>query len=60
MEKVMMLTTTAYMSERFNRDNILILEEMGYEVHVVANFDKGNPTTTEVLEKFKYWIEDLR
>ena len=58
MKKVMMLTTTAYMSERFNRNNIILLEEMGYEVHVVANFDKGNPTTKEVLEQFKVWIED--
>lgn len=58
MKKVMMLTTTAYMSERFNRNNILILEEMGYEVHVVANFDKGNPTTKAVLDKFKEWIEE--
>ena len=58
MKKVMILTTTAYMSERFNRDNILILESMGYEVHVVANFNKGNPTTQEVLDKFKRWIEN--
>ena len=57
MKKVMMLTTTAYMSERFNRGNICVLEEMGYEVHVVANFDKGNPTTKEVLDEFKQWIE---
>lgn len=57
MKTVMMLTTTAYMSERFNRSNICILEEMGYEVHVVANFDRGNPTTKEVLEEFKNWIE---
>ena len=54
----MMLTTTAYMSERFNRSNICILEEMGYEVHVVANFDRGNPTTREVLDGFKQWIEE--
>ena len=53
-----MLTTTAYMSERFNRSNICILEEMGYEVHVVANFDRGNPTTREVLDGFKQWIEE--
>lgn len=58
MKKVMMLTTTAYMSERFNRSNICILEEMGYEVHVVANFDRGNPTTKEVLDEFKKWIEE--
>lgn len=58
MKKMMMLTTTAYMSERFNRDNILILEKMGYEVHVVANFDKGNPSTKEVLDSFKQWVEE--
>ena len=46
MKRMMMLTATAYMSERFNRDNILILEQLGYEVHVVANFEVGNPTTT--------------
>ena len=56
-KKMMMLTTTAYMSERFNRDNIMILENMGYEVHVVANFDKGNPSTREVLDDFRKWVE---
>uniref|UniRef100_UPI00405691DC glycosyltransferase n=1 Tax=Agathobacter sp. TaxID=2021311 RepID=UPI00405691DC len=56
MKKIMMLTTTAYMSERFNRGNIEILESMGYEVHVVANFDKGNPTTKEVLDGFRKWV----
>lgn len=58
MKKVMMLTTTAYMSERFNKDNILILESMGYEVHVVANFDRGNPISTDMLDAFKTWIEE--
>lgn len=57
MKKMMMLTTTAYMSERFNRENILLLEKMGYEVHVVANFDKGNPIDDEILLEFKAWIE---
>lgn len=56
MKRMMMLTTTAYMSERFNRDNILILEQLGYEVHVVANFEVGNPTTKEVLNEFKEWV----
>ncbi len=57
MKKMMMLTTTAYMSERFNRENILLLEKMGYEVHVVANFDKGNPIDDEILQEFQTWIE---
>lgn len=54
---MMMLTTTAYMSERFNRDNIRILEELGYEVHVVANFDAGNPSDAAVLDGFRSWVE---
>lgn len=58
MKKMMMLTTTAYMSERFNRDNIELLESLGYEVHVVANFSKGNPTTQKVLDDFKKWLEE--
>lgn len=53
----MMLTTTAYMSERFNRSNICILEDMGYEVHVVANYEKGNPIDDEIIDSFKAWVE---
>lgn len=55
-EKVIMLTTTAYMSERFNRENIRILNDMGYIVNVVANWEKGNPISEEILTEFKEWI----
>ena len=55
-KKVMMLTTTAYMSERFNRNNILILNKIGYHVDVVANWECGNPTTSDVLDAFKDWL----
>ena len=37
MKRVMMLATTVYMHEKFNKDNILILRKLGYEVDVVAN-----------------------
>ena len=56
MKKVLMLATTAAMIEQFNKNNILILEEMGYEVHVAGNWDEGNPISDERLEKFKEWI----
>lgn len=52
----MMLATTAAMIEQFNKDNILILEEMGYEVHVAGNFLVGNPISDKRLEEFKEWI----
>jgi len=51
-----MLATTAAMIEQFNKNNILILEEMGYEVHVIGNWLEGNPISEERLEQFKAWI----
>ena len=56
--KMLMLATTAAMIEQFNKDNILILEAMGYEVHVAGNFNEGNPISEERLEQFKRWIEE--
>lgn len=58
MKKVLMLATTAAMIEQFNKNNILILEEMGYEVHVAGNWLEGNPISDEKLEIFKGWITE--
>lgn len=55
---MLMLATTAAMSEQFNKNNILILEEMGYEVHVAGNWKEGNPISNERLEEFKEWIAE--
>lgn len=57
MKKVLILATTAAMIAQFNKNNILILEELGYEVHAVGNFLEGNPIPDENLEEFKLWIE---
>lgn len=57
-KKMLMLATTAAMIEQFNKNNILILEEMGYEVHVAGNFLVGNPISEEKLEEFKVWLEE--
>ena len=55
--KVLMLATTAAMIEQFNKNNILLLENMGYEVHVIGNWKDGNPISEERLTKFKIWLE---
>lgn len=55
-KKILMLATTAAMIEQFNKDNILILEEMGYEIHVAGNWLEGNPISKERLEEFKEWL----
>lgn len=56
--KMLMLATTAAMIEQFNKNNILLLEEMGYEVHVAGNFLQGNPISEERLDAFKHWLDE--
>ncbi len=58
MKRMLMLATTAAMIEQFNKNNILILEDMGYEVHVAGNFENGNPISSEKLEEFKQWLAE--
>ncbi len=58
-KKVLMLATTAAMIEQFNKQNIQILCELGYEVHVVGNFNEGNPISSERLNEFKTWLKCL-
>ena len=55
---MLMIATTAAMIEQFNKNNILILEEMGYEVHVAGNWKEGNPISEERLEDFKLWLQE--
>lgn len=57
-KRMLMLATTAAMIEQFNKNNILILESMGYEVHVAGNFLEGNPISDDRLEEFKQWISE--
>ncbi|WP_027431250.1 glycosyltransferase family 4 protein [Lachnospira multipara] len=56
MKRVMMLTTTVYMQEKFNKDNILILKKLGYEVDVVANFTSSGALSEEAAKDFKEWL----
>ncbi len=52
-KKALIIANTASMILLFNRTNIDILEEAGYEVHVACNFINGNTTSKEVVEKSK-------
>lgn len=58
MKRMLMLATTAAMIEQFNKNNILILESMGYEVHAIGNWLEGNPISDERLEEFKVWLSE--
>ncbi len=57
-KRAILVGTTAAMSEQFNKDNFLLLKQMGFEVCVVGNFKKGNPISEERLLAFKTWINE--
>ncbi len=52
-EKVLMLASVASMIEQFNRRNIKILLELGYEVDVACNFKSGNTCSGRKIEELK-------
>ena len=45
MKRMLMLASVALMIDQFNMPNIRLLQEMGYEVDVACNFEKGNTET---------------
>lgn len=59
MEKVLMLASVASMIDQFNMDNIEILQELGYEVHVACNFEYGSTCTDEKVKQLKLKLEEM-
>lgn len=55
--RALMFASVASMVDLFNRDNIAILEEMGYKVDVAANFDEGSVYSKAQAEEFKNELE---
>ena len=49
----MLVANSASMIDHFNRDNINILKNMGYDVTVAANFKDGNSSTREKIASFE-------
>lgn len=58
MKKALMLASVASMIDQFNMENIKILQDLGYEVHVLANFSFGNTTSEERTKAFKKELEE--
>lgn len=53
MKKALILASVASMIDQFNMENIQILKELGYEVHVAANFQYGSTTSQERVNFIK-------
>ncbi|SLM85245.1 capsular polysaccharide biosynthesis protein [Vagococcus fluvialis bH819] len=45
------------MIDQFNKDNIKILQELGYEVHVATNFENPGTITSERSNQLKKYLE---
>ncbi|MTH54506.1 glycosyltransferase [Bacillus mangrovi] len=58
MKKALMMASVASMIDLFNMDNIKILRDMGFEVHVACNFEYGSITSQERVDKFRTDLEN--
>ncbi|BCN32222.1 glycosyltransferase family 4 protein [Anaeromicropila herbilytica] len=59
MKKALMLSSVASMIDQFNMQNINILMELGYEVHVACNFKEGNTSSKERVKEFQKELRAL-
>lgn len=57
-KKALMMASVASMIDLFNMDNIRILQSLGYEVQVAANFAFGSITSQERVEAFRQELEE--
>lgn len=59
MKKALLLANAASMLLLFNRENIRILQQAGYEVHVACNFKYGNTVSSQVVDQYRHkWEEE--
>ncbi len=56
-KRVLMAASVASMIDQFNRENLVLLQELGYEVHVACNFREGNTCDEKRVLKLR---ADLR
>lgn len=58
--KVLLLASVASMIDQFNMQNIRLMQEMGYQVHVACNFKVGNTCNAMRLKKLCRKLRDMR
>lgn len=60
MKKAVIIASVASMIDQFNRDNINILQELGYEVSIACNFEHGSSTSNEQVKKLMMDLDNLK
>jgi len=59
LKKALMLSSVASMIDQFNMSNINILQNLGYEVHVLANFEDPGTITQERADGLKVKLNNM-
>lgn len=59
MKKALMVASVASMIQQFNMRNLRILQELGYEVHVAANFEKGNTCSADKIQALQQELAQM-
>ncbi len=54
-----MISSVSSMIDQFNMPNICLMLDMGYEVHVACNFEKGNTCSAERVNKLKAALSQM-
>mgnify|MGYP005759701895 CR=1 FL=1 len=57
MKKALMLASVASMIDQFNMDNIRLLQELGFHVDVVTNFENGSTTSQQRVNEVRDALE---
>lgn len=58
-KKVLVVTSVASMVSQFLLPDIRLLQELGYEVHVMCNFQKGNTCDRMQLRKLEKELQEM-
>ncbi|MGP6146534.1 glycosyltransferase family 4 protein [Jeotgalibaca sp. A122] len=58
MKKALVLASVASMIDQFNRPNIMLLQNLGYEVHVLANFQEAGTISNSRAQKVMAELRD--
>ena len=59
MKKALMYASVASMIQQFNMNNILLLQELGYEVDVACNFEFGSTISKEKINQLKDTLDQM-
>lgn len=59
MKRALVLASVASMIDQFNMPNIRLMKEMGYEVDVATNFQKGSTCSDEKIAALKQTLQEM-